>query len=165
MSVAHSVITDPYIHEPKGIAAATINKVYVSDGAGSGSWQKLSASSVDTTSQFNVNKAKLTFRFTDISTASTQYLVLPEACTITKFSAVLQVTISVAPTTMTFENNSGGSMGTIVTGSTDAAGTTYSLTPSTNNTFAAGDKLQIISDGGSTTAADLTITIDYTLTA
>lgn len=38
MTIEHSVITDPYIHEPKGIAAAAANKVYVSDGAASGAW-------------------------------------------------------------------------------------------------------------------------------
>ena len=39
MTIQHNLITDPDIHEPKGVAAATIGKVYVSDGAGSGSWQ------------------------------------------------------------------------------------------------------------------------------
>lgn len=38
-NVQHSALTDPNIHEPKGIAAATINKVYVSDGAGGGAWK------------------------------------------------------------------------------------------------------------------------------
>lgn len=41
-SVQHSAITDPNIHEPKGVAAATVNKVYVSSGTGSGTWQKIS---------------------------------------------------------------------------------------------------------------------------
>jgi hypothetical protein len=41
-TVQHSAITDPNIHEPKGITSATINEIYVSDGAGSGTWQKLS---------------------------------------------------------------------------------------------------------------------------
>lgn len=41
-TVQHSAITDPNIHEPKGITSATINEVYVSDGSGSGTWQKLS---------------------------------------------------------------------------------------------------------------------------
>jgi hypothetical protein len=39
MAVQHKNITDPDIHEPKGVAAAAVGKVYVSDGAGSGSWQ------------------------------------------------------------------------------------------------------------------------------
>jgi len=41
-TVQHSAITDPNIHEPKGVAAATVNKLYVSNGSGSGTWQKLS---------------------------------------------------------------------------------------------------------------------------
>lgn len=42
MTIQHKLITDPDIHEPKGVASAAINKVYVSSGAGSGTWQKLS---------------------------------------------------------------------------------------------------------------------------
>lgn len=37
-NVAHSSLTGADLHEPKGAAAATANKVYVSDGAGSGAW-------------------------------------------------------------------------------------------------------------------------------
>jgi len=39
MTVQHNAITDPDIHEPKGIASATEGKVYVSDGASSGEWK------------------------------------------------------------------------------------------------------------------------------
>jgi hypothetical protein len=39
MTIQHSLITDPNIHEPKGISSATANRVYVSNGLGSGSWQ------------------------------------------------------------------------------------------------------------------------------
>ena len=40
MAIEHANITDPEIHEPKGIAAVTsANSAYLSDGAGSGSWQ------------------------------------------------------------------------------------------------------------------------------
>lgn len=38
----HSTITDPDLHEPKGVAAATSGQVYVANGAGSGVWQTLS---------------------------------------------------------------------------------------------------------------------------
>lgn len=37
-NVNHSTLTDPYLHEPKGIASAGAGNVYVADGAGSGSW-------------------------------------------------------------------------------------------------------------------------------
>lgn len=38
MAVEHSTLTGSSLHEPKGVAAAAANRVYVSDGAGSGSW-------------------------------------------------------------------------------------------------------------------------------
>jgi hypothetical protein len=38
MTIQHSLITDPNIHEPKGIASAASGKVYVADGSGSGTW-------------------------------------------------------------------------------------------------------------------------------
>jgi hypothetical protein len=34
----HKDITDPQIHEPKGVASAAAGQIYVADGAGSGSW-------------------------------------------------------------------------------------------------------------------------------
>lgn len=39
-NVNHSSLTDPYLHEPKGVAAASSGKVYVSNGSGSGTWKK-----------------------------------------------------------------------------------------------------------------------------
>lgn len=36
---SHVSITDPYIHEPKGVSSAGAGRVYVSDGLGSGSWE------------------------------------------------------------------------------------------------------------------------------
>jgi len=38
MTIQHNVITDPDLHEPKGVATATSGKVYISDGSGSGAW-------------------------------------------------------------------------------------------------------------------------------
>lgn len=38
MTIQHNTITDPDIHEPKGVASAASGKVYIADGAGSGDW-------------------------------------------------------------------------------------------------------------------------------
>lgn len=38
MTIQHNLITGSDLHEPKGVAAAAANKVYKSDGSGSGSW-------------------------------------------------------------------------------------------------------------------------------
>jgi hypothetical protein len=37
-NVNHSTLTDPYLHEPKGIATAGTGQVYVANGTGSGTW-------------------------------------------------------------------------------------------------------------------------------
>ena len=38
MTIQHNLITDPNIHEPKGVASAASGKVYKADGTGSGTW-------------------------------------------------------------------------------------------------------------------------------
>lgn len=43
-NVEHSTLTGSDLHEPKGVAAASANRVYVADGAGSGSWTTVSNS-------------------------------------------------------------------------------------------------------------------------
>ena len=45
-NVEHSVLTGSDLHEPKAIAAAAANRVYVSDGAGSGSWTTVPAAAI-----------------------------------------------------------------------------------------------------------------------
>ena len=40
-NVNHSTLTDPYLHEPKGVAAASAGDVYIADGAGSGDWTQI----------------------------------------------------------------------------------------------------------------------------
>lgn len=39
MTIEHNTITDPDIHEPKGVASAGADKVYVSNNASSGDWK------------------------------------------------------------------------------------------------------------------------------
>jgi len=38
LAIEHVNITDPNIHEPKGVAVATSGEVYVANGSGSGAW-------------------------------------------------------------------------------------------------------------------------------
>lgn len=42
-NVNHSTLTDPYLHEPKGISSATSGSTYFADGTGGGSWIKAHA--------------------------------------------------------------------------------------------------------------------------
>lgn len=63
MTIQHSFITDPNIHEPKGITTAAIGDVYSADGTGSGTWGKLTeADTFDFT-----DKTKNLFGWNDIA--------------------------------------------------------------------------------------------------
>jgi hypothetical protein len=40
-NINHSSLTDPKLHEPKGVAAAASGQVYIADGSASGDWKYL----------------------------------------------------------------------------------------------------------------------------
>lgn len=46
MSIQHKDIPESNLHEPKGVSSATANKVYLSDGLGSGAWNKVSSAAL-----------------------------------------------------------------------------------------------------------------------
>ena len=46
MTIQHNTITGTDLHEPKGIAAAAANLVYVANGSASGAWSTLAAASI-----------------------------------------------------------------------------------------------------------------------
>ena len=145
-NVNHSSLTDPLIHEPKGVASASAGKVYVANGSGSGAW----------TSKETLVGETLTGYIDNISASSTVYVPIPFAGTISKVVTVLEAAISSANATLTVKNAAAASMGTItVAQSGSAAGDVDTLAPSSNNTVAADSFITIASDGGSTNSATL----------
>ena len=62
MSIEHSIITDPQIHEPKGVSTAQVKTVYRANGLGSGTWTQLT----ETDLAYN-DKTKNIFGWNDIS--------------------------------------------------------------------------------------------------
>lgn len=145
-NVNHSSLTDPLIHEPKGVASASVGKVYVANGSGSGTW----------TSKETLVGETLTGSIDNISASSTVHVPIPFAGTISKVVTVLEAAISSANATLTVKNAAAASMGTItVTQSGSAAGDVDTLSPSSNNTVVADSFITITSDGGSTNTATL----------
>lgn len=59
-TTVHKNLTGADLHEPKGADTALANQVYVSDGAGSGSW--VAASSIITNTAFTTGDLKLTHK-------------------------------------------------------------------------------------------------------
>jgi len=137
--VAHASLTDPEVHEPKGISTATAGTVYISDGLGSGSWAPFPYS--------------LDAVMNDVSTANTIYIPIPFGGTVVKVVSVLQGPITTADDTITVRNSAGLSMGTLtIAFSGSAAGDVDILTPASNNVVSSDSYLTIESNGASGTA-------------
>ena len=163
---AHSSLTGSDLHELKGASSASADTVPVANGSGSHVWEKITSDSIDTTSIFNTNKYNLTVRIADISTAETIYVPIPVASTLVKVWSALSATIATADSVVTFSNHAGASMGDLTIAFTgSAAKDVDSLTPSTNNTFTAGQVLTIANDGGATNTAPVILVIQLTQTA
>ena len=145
-NVNHSTLTDPYLHEPKGVATATSGDVYVADGAGSGAW----------TAKQTLIELSLEGYLEDVSSVETVYVPIPFAGTVSKVLTVLEGAISSSNSTVTVKNSAGASMGTLtITASGSAAGDVDTLSPTSNNTVTADSFITIESDGASTNSAKL----------
>ena len=145
-NVNHSSLTDPYLHEPKGVAAASVGNVYVANGSGSGTW----------TAKESLVELSLEGYIENISTATTVYVPIPFAGTVMKVVTVLEAAIGSSDATITVKNAAAASMGTItVTQSGSAAGDVDTLSPSSNNAVAADSFITIATDGASVNSASL----------
>jgi len=161
---SHASLTGANLHEPKGADSASANTVYVANGSGSGTWQKVGANSIGS-DIYNSNKIWLTAVLADVSTASSVYIPVPRACTLSKVTSIISNTITSANSTITVTKVGGGVAGTMtIAYSGSAEGDIDELTPASNNTFTAGQWFKIATDGGSSTTATITFLIELTLT-
>ncbi len=142
----HSAMTDPELHEPKGVASAQAGEVYLSDGVGSGSWV--------------VPPYTVSGVIDDVSTAATIYLPIPFAGSVTKVVTVLAGSLTTANSTVTVRNAAGASMGTLtITQAGSAAGDIDTLAPVSNNTLSNDSRISVETDGASDTARKLYVTV------
>jgi hypothetical protein len=145
-NVNHSSLTDPYLHEPKGVAAAASGEVYVANGSGSGAW----------TAKETLIELSLEGYLENVSAVEKVYVPIPFAGTVVKILTVLEAVISSANSTVTVKNAAGSSMGTLtITASGSAAGDVDTLVPVSNNTVTADSFITVESDGASTNTAKL----------
>lgn len=163
--VAHSTLTGADLHEPKGVASASAGTIYVANGAGSGVWQKVGTSELDTAEVFS-NGRSLLIRLDDISNPSSVFVPIPQSWTLTTIRGVLSNAITVANSTVTFtKNGSGVILSQVVPYTTSGEGVGFLSTSLSNNTFTSSDYIKITTDGGSTTTAVLYITLVFERTA
>jgi len=144
----HANATDPNIHEPKDITTANSGDVYVADGANSGAWKA------------NLNKYVVTKEIADVSTASSTFFAAPVAGKIVNIYMIVDGVITSANAVISTEINgvavTSGDMTILFTGA--AVGDNYQSTPSGTNTVSPGDKVEVITDGASSTAVKATLT-------
>lgn len=153
MAIEHVNIADGERHEPKGASTATIDQVYVSDGAASGTWKELPYSD--------------TIVMDDVSAPSFVIMPIPMNVTIQRIKYVLWGAITGADSTVTVTDGAGNSLGTQVIAFTGSAeGTTFTQTPSGNASIAASTEkyLKFATNGNSSTTAKMSITIKAKVT-
>lgn len=160
----HSTLLEAHLHENKGVSTATNNSVATASG-GATVWQKVKANNIDTSSIFNTNVVHATVYMADISTAGTVYFYVPFAGTLSSVGSVLGGAIATANSTITIKDNSGATAGTItVAYSGSAAGDIDSVALASNNTFTAGQRVIIETDGASSNTVPLFLTLTFTVT-
>lgn len=160
--VAHADLTGADLHEPKGADSASLNHHYVSDGAGSGTWQKVTADEIDASSILNINKYSLSVTYPDIGSNSSIYIPVGVDCTLTKVTCAIQGSIGTSNTVLTVANYAGTTIGTItIAYSGSAAGDIDTLSAVSNNTFLENTFVKISSDGATTTTVSAILTLDF----
>lgn len=112
----------------------------------------------------DAQKKYITAKITDISTGGSTFVVCPIAGTISKIYSTIHNAITVADAGLSFELDgtpiTDGGITVEYDGS--AAGDVDSATPTAANVVTAGQAIEIITDGASTTACECTITFEVT---
>lgn len=145
--VEHKNLTGADLHECKGASTAAANTLLQADGAGA-------AAFVDVLGTLKTsNKAFVAGAFADISTAASIFVPVPITGTVSKIFVTLNNAITVANSIVTAKINGVAMSGLsiTITQAGSAGGSTFSGTPSGNNTVTEGQAIEIITDGGSTT--------------
>ena len=161
-NTGHENLTGSDLHEPKGVAAAAVNKVYVANGSGSGTWQQVAAAQLNTSSIKNTNLVPLTLTLNDLATAQSYWIIAPIAGNITKIYTVINKAIATADVVLTPQiggtNITNGAITIATAGS--GAGTIDLSSPSGARTVTAGGAIEIAGDGGTNTSGAIaTVTI------
>jgi len=174
----HKDITDPNLHEPKGVASATSGQVYVASGSGTGTWAKPTAANTtvaDANSFFTggtVEEVLEELYETDfyfygtienVSVPSFVLIPIPEDLVVKSIRFVLADAITVDNDTITISRGGDSAiLGTqVISYVSSAEGSTFDFTPASNQTISATTHkyIKVATDGGSATSAPLFFTL------
>jgi hypothetical protein len=155
--VAHATLTGAELHECKGADAASANTVRVSDGAGSGTWQKIAVDQINASSVKNLNKQWDSFVIKSITDPNSRiYVPIDQNKTCIEVRVVPNSTHSGSLTVNVRKNASTVSTGTI-TPTSEGVGMTITV----NTSYATSDTFSL--DFSGTTTVSFTILISYSV--
>ena len=162
----HRDLTGADLHEPKGADSAAANTVYIFNGSGSGSPQKIGVDSLNLAGMGNPNDFYLSTTLDDISSPGFTALAVSESCQIISIVGVLEGPITTADATVSFSRVGVGSLGApiIIPFSGSAKGTFFIFTATNNRDLVPGQFIQITSDGASDGAQRLFLVAKFTRT-
>lgn len=147
----HASLTGAELHECKGADSAAANTVRVSDGAGSGTWQKITSDSINTSSVKNVNKQWEVFtQKSPIDPNSRIYIPIEQNKTVSTVKVIVNNTVSGNLTVTVRKNASTVGSGTIAS-TTEAS----SVDITVNTAYTTSDTLSL--DFSGTTTSSFTI--------
>lgn len=157
----HSTLTDPQLHEPKGVAGASAGTVYTATGSGSGNW----ASPI--VGIYHPNTYALNVLIPNISSASSVFVPSPVAGNVTAVYVTLYGALTGSNPVVTGKilGVPIGGLSITCTTSGSAAGSTFSGTPSSAYSVTAGNAIEIDTSGGSTGAYAANVTVVVTATS
>jgi hypothetical protein len=153
--VQHNTLTGADLHECKGADAAAVNTVRVADGAGSGTWKKLTVDSIDVSSIKNANKQTMLVTV-DPAVLTTVYIPIEQTKTLTGLIVIANTTTTGSITTTA--NKNGAAIGSTVVVS-NSAGTKTSGSFSTS--FDTTDAFTLVFSG--TTTSPVSILMAFSL--
>lgn len=161
----HSELTDPELHEPKGVSTAQSGAVYVANGTGGGLWQPIGYQSIDSTTVKGLGQYRVYITIKDITVASSVYVPIAGTSRLDRVVGVITGAITGADSAISFKNNGGSTMGTLTVAATgSAAGNVYDTGIAFSNTIVDGQYVRVDCDGAPTGGtSDMTLTLLFTL--
>lgn len=153
----HASLTGAELHECKGADSAAANTVRVSDGAGSGAWQKITSDSINTSSIKNINKQWEVFTQKSPTDPNSRiYIPIEQNKTLATVKVIVNNTVAGTLTVTVRKNASTVGSGTIAS-TTEAS----SVDITVNTAYTTSDTLSL--DFSGTTTSSFTIMLVETI--
>lgn len=154
----HKDLTGADLHEPKGVETAAVGRVYVSNGAGSGSWKKPGLNEIDPTGIPGLTTFSVSARHDNINTTKTAYAIMGRTGNVTTIFGVIDATVT-TDVVLNVQKNGSTPIATATVAAASTAGQSFAITFTTPVSVVPGDVLAFSANGTGATPCVLTLEI------